>query len=168
MSSDKMVEEHEITVEYALTRGEVAGGLLRSVAQSPKYRGKILLYSVGTGVFTLLFHGRVSRSVTPRDVMIAVGWTIGFLLVLPLGMFIRAKTAKRTLKVSRGGIWTEIGRSRKQYAWKKIGEVTDTRQFILIALTNGNAFFIPHRAFPGVEQREQFLTETRRWMQASG
>jgi hypothetical protein len=168
MSPDKMVEEHEITVEYALTRGEVAGGLLRSVAQSPKYRGKILLYSVGIGVFTLLYRAALTRSVTPSDVMIAVGYGVGFLLVLPLWLFIRAKTAKRTLKVSRGGIWTEIGRIGKQYEWKQIREVTDARQFILIALTNGNAFFIPRRAFPGIEQREQFLTETRRWMQASG
>jgi hypothetical protein len=168
MSPDKMVEEHAITVEYALTRGEVAGGLLRSLAQSPKYRGKILLYSVGIGVFTLLYRAALTRSVTPGDVMIAVGYGVGFLLVLPLGLCIRAKTAKRTLKVSRRGIRTEIGRSREQYAWKKVGEVTDTRQFILIALTNGNAFLIPHRAFPGVEQREQFLTETRLWMQASG
>jgi|SRR5580704_2030925 YcxB-like protein len=168
MSPDKMVEEHEITVEYALTRGEVAGGLLRSVAQSPKYRGKILLYSVGIGVFTLLYRAALTRSVTPSDVMIAVGYGVGFLLVLPLWLFIRAKTAKRTLKVSRGGIWTEIGRIGKQYEWKQIREVTDARQFILIALTNGNAFFIPRRAFPGIEQREHFLTETRRWMQASG
>jgi hypothetical protein len=168
MSPDTMVEEHEITVEYALTRGEVAGGLLRSVAQSPKYRGKILLYSVGIGVFTLFYRAALTRSVTPGDVMIAVGYGVGFLLVLPLWLFIRAKTAKRTLNLSRGGIWTEIGRIRKQYEWKQIREVTDARQFILIALTNGNAFFIPHRAFPGVELREQFLTETRRWMQASG
>jgi hypothetical protein len=74
MSPDKMVEEHEITVEYALTRGEVAGGLLRSVAQSPKYRRKILLYSFGIGVFTLLYRAALTRSVTPGDVMIAVGY----------------------------------------------------------------------------------------------
>jgi YcxB-like protein len=168
MSPDKMVEANEITGEYALTRGEVAGGLLRSVAQSPKYRGKILLYSVGIGVFTLLYRAALTRSVTPGDVMIAVGYGVGFLLVLPLWLFIRAKTAKRTLKVSPSGIWTEIGRIRKQYEWKQIREVTDAPQFILIALTSGNAFFIPHRAFPGIGQRERFLTETRRWMQASG
>jgi hypothetical protein len=167
MNPDQIAEEHEITVEYALTRDEVVRGLLRSVAESPKYRGKILLYSVGIGLLMLLFRGMFSRSATPRDVMIAVAWAMGYLLFLLFWMFIRAKTSKRTLKVSRGGMWTEIGRMRKQYSWKHIGEVTDTRQFILIALTNGNAFFIPHRAFPEIEQRGQFLTEARRWKQAS-
>lgn len=115
----------------------------------------------------LLFRGMLLRSVTSRDVMIAVAWAVGYLLFLPLWMFIRAKIAKRTLKVSPRGIWTEIGRMRKQYPWKQIREVTDTHQFILIALTNGNAFFIPRRAFSGVDQREEFLTESRRWMQES-
>ncbi len=115
----------------------------------------------------LLLRAMLLRSVSPRDVIIAAAWAVGYLLFLFFWMFIRAKTSRRTLKVSRGGIWTEIGRIRKQYEWKQIREITDTRQFILLALTNGNAFFIPQRAFSGVEQREHFLTEGTRWMRAS-
>jgi hypothetical protein len=161
-----MIEKHLLTVEYALTRREIFRSFLLSVAQSPKYRGTILLYSVAIGVMALLIRTTISRSIGLMDVIRAVAWAVGFLVFIPIWTSIRGKTAKRTLTVSCDGISTEIGRLKAQVSWDKVKVVTDTSQFVLIARTNGNAFFIPHRAFSGPEQRGHFVTEIQSWLHA--
>lgn len=159
-----MSEESSLTVEYALTRGEIFGSFWRSVAQSPKFRNTILFYSVGIGLFTLLLNAIPSRSLTFKDIVAALAFAIVSPVLISLWVFIRGKTAKRTLTVSRDGISTEIGRLKGQVPWGKVRLVTDTPEFVLIARTNGNAFFIPHRAFTGTEHRGRFLTEIKAWM----
>jgi hypothetical protein len=52
-------------------------------------------------------------------------------------------------------------------AWNKISTVTETPKFILIAGKSGNAFFIPDRAFPAVEHRQQFVAQISGWMKAA-
>jgi hypothetical protein len=149
MNPNDMIEEHFLTIEYASTRREIFRSFLRGVAQSPKYRRTILLYSVAMGVMTLLIRRTISRSFTLRDAMGAVAGAAGFLVFIPIWVFIRGKTAKRTLTISRDGISTEIGRLKGQVPWDNARVVTDTPRFVLTARTNGNAFFIPDRAFSG-------------------
>ncbi len=161
------IQEQGLTVEYALTRSEIFRSFLRSVAESPKYRNTILRYSAAIGVFTVLLRATLSRSLTPDVVISGVAAAVGFLLFIPIWTFVRGKTSKRTLTVSSDGITTKIGRVGNRYPWKKVQQITDTPQFVLIALTNGNAFFIPIRAFSGPEHRDQFLTETRTWAHAT-
>jgi hypothetical protein len=156
-----------LTIEYALTRSEIFRSYLRSLAESPKFRRTIILYSVAFGFFTLLLRVIPPRSFTLRDVISATAWAAGLFVFLPLWVFIRAKTTKRTLTISREGISTEIGRYKGQIPWNKISIVTEAPRFVLIARTNGNAFFIPGRAFSGVEHRQHFVAEMRGWMSAA-
>jgi len=162
-----MVEERSLTVEYALTRGEIFRSFLHSVAESPRYRATILLYSGAIGLLTLLLRAVISRSLTLTDAISAVAWAAGLPVFIALWVFIRGKTDLRTLTVSPIGISTEIGRLKAQIPWDKVKLVSHTSKFVLIAGTNGNAFFVPDRAFSSLEQRDQFLAEIRSWMQAS-
>ena len=166
MNSDNQVEERSLTVEYALTRREIFRFSLRSVAESPKFRGTILLYSAAIDIFTLLLRVVLSGSFALKDVIIAVACAVCSPVFFSLWAFIRGKTAKRELTISSDGVATEIGPLKGRIPWDKIRAATDTPRFVLIARTNGNAFFIPHRAFSGPEHREHFLAEIKRWMHA--
>jgi hypothetical protein len=166
MDNNNMIEEHSLTVEYSLTRREIFRSFLYSVAQSPKYRGTILLYSVAIGVLTLLIRTTVSRSLTVKDAISAVAWAMAFLVFIPIWTFVRGKTAKRIITVSKYGISTEIGRLRSRVSWDRVRVVADTPQFVLIARINGSAFFVPHRAFSGPEGQDHFVREIRGWMHA--
>lgn len=163
MNSDN-TDAHSLAIEYALTRAEIVQSFWRSVARSPKFRNTILLYSIAIGVFSLLFQFFQSRAVAWSDLVIAALFAAGcFFIFFPLWMFVSGKTGKRTLTVSRDGIATQIGRMKVQIPWQKVGVVSNTPHFVLIVRTNGNAFFIPNRAFSGADERDQFLNAVGSW-----
>jgi hypothetical protein len=151
-----------LTIEYALTRGELVRGFFHSLGSSGRFRIVILRNAAVLGVFVFLLRAAIMRSVTFQDVLIALAFALGALFFLPLLMFISGKTAKRTLTVSSEGISTEIGSLKGKVPWRKIKVVSDTGQFILIANALGNAFFVPSRAFSGPEQRALFFSEINR------
>jgi hypothetical protein len=161
-----MAEQTSLTVEYALTRREIFRSFLQSVIRSPKFFGTILIYSVAIGIMTLLIRAMILRSLTLNDAIIAAAWALGFLIFIPIWTSIRGQTARRTLTVSIKGISTEIGRIKGQVPWDKVRVINDSSQFVLIARTNGNAFFIPHRAFSVPEARSAFVATIRSWMHA--
>lgn len=164
MNSNNAPDAHSLTIEYALTRSEIFRWFWPSIARSPKFRNIILLYSIAIGLITPLVGVFFSQPLRERDLFSAALWAVGFFLFVPLWMFIRGKTAKRTITASRDGISTEISRIKAQIPWNKVRTVTETPQFILIAHTNGNAFFIPNRAFSGPDQKGLFLTAVRNWV----
>jgi len=165
MNSNNTLREDSLTIEYSLSRNEILRSFWISVAMSPKFRQTIILYSIAAGVFLLLLRVFVSHSLRWVDVIVAALWAICFFIVLPFWMFVTGKTAKRTLTVSGNGIATEIGRIKARIPWNKIRVIADTPQFVLIVRTNGNAFFIPNRAFSGSDHRTQFLTAVGHWVE---
>jgi|GEM_PF-1853633 len=155
--------QEALTIEYALTRGEIFRSFLRSLVHSPRLRRTFLLYVIVLALIALLIRVSILHSFTPTDLLIAIAWGLGWIAFIPVWVTIRGKTAKRTLTVSSDGISTEIGRIKGQVAWAKVSAVADTPTFILIARTNGNAFFIPNRAFSAPEQRSEFLAKLAAW-----
>jgi hypothetical protein len=149
-----------LTIEYALARGEMVRAFLQGLGSSVKFRIIILRTAAAFGLFIVLLRATLMRSVTLQDVLIGVAWSFGFLILLPVLLFIRGKTARRVLTVSPDGISTEIGSLKGSAPWRKIKVISDTGQFILVANMLGNAFFIPNRAFSGPEQRAWFFSET--------
>jgi YcxB-like protein len=166
MNASRIVNEEDLTVEYALTRREISRSFLQSVVESQKLRGKLLLCSVVIGISALLPRAVLLRTLTLKDATNALAWVLGTLLFIPLLIFIFGKTSKRTLAISADGISTEIGRLRGRVPWKKVSEVTETPQFVLILGTSGNTFFIPRRAFKGPENKSHFVAEIKRQMEA--
>jgi hypothetical protein len=161
-----MAEQTTLTVEYALTRREIFRSFLQSMTRSPKFLGTIIFHSIAIGIIILLTRATILRSLTLKDAIIAAAWALGFLIIIPIWTSIRGKTAKRTLTVSSKGISTAIGRIKGQVPWDKVRVINDSAQFVLIVRTNGNAFFIPQRAFSGPEQRSSFATAIRSWKHA--
>lgn len=137
-----------------------------SLAESPRYRSTIILYSIAVGASTLLIRATPLRSVTVKDAIAAVATAAGVLVFMALWVFIRAKTGQRTLTISQDGISTEIGRLKGKIPWKTVKIIKETPEFVLVSRTNGNAFFIPHRAFSGIEHQRGFVTALKDWMQA--
>jgi hypothetical protein len=155
-----------MTIKYALTRIEVLRSFLRSLQSSPKFLAMILAYLAALAVFTLATRGAFSRSITGRDVIVAIAWTAGALIFMLLWLFIRGKTDERTLTVSPDGISTQIGSLKGQVPWSKVKSVTQTSRHVLILGATGNAFFIPSRAFKGPDQQTQFMTQIDHWRHA--
>ena len=158
------VEDASLTVEYALTRGEILKSFLRSTAASPKLRRTILAYAVAIGIVMSLFQAMLSQSFNARSLIAAILWTLGFLLFIALWVFVRGKTSKRTLKVSKDGISTQIGRISGTVSWSKVSGISSAPEFLLILRNNGNAFFVPNRAFDEAGGKDQFLTHCQKWL----
>jgi hypothetical protein len=77
------------------------------------------------------------------------------MLFLPVMLFIRGKTSNRSLTESAERISTEIGSLKAQIPWRKVKVILKTNRYVLVSRANGNAFFIPSRAFPGPEQKQR-------------
>jgi YcxB-like protein len=152
-----------MTIEYSLTRTEIARGFFLSLRKSPKFRRTVLIYAVGVGAFDLFL--RMFRPPVPslRDVLVACAWSVGIFLFMPVWLFIRSKTAQRTVVTSPEGIYSEIGKLRIQIPWREIAAITDAGRYILVMRRGGNSFFVPDQAFSGASQRDEFLGELRRW-----
>lgn len=162
-----MGHEQTLSVQYALTRSEVLRSFLCSLVASARFRGTIIFYSVVVGGFTLLFRAPLLRSVAVKDALAAVATAACVPVFIAFWVFIRAKTAQRTLTISHDGISTEIGRLKGEIPWNSVAVVQETPQFVLVSGTTGNAFFIPRRAFSGIEHQRGFVTALKDWMQAT-
>jgi YcxB-like protein len=152
-----------MTITYALTRTEIVRGFFRSLRSSPKYLTIILFYALGMSIFALAITGAFSRPLTPRDAIIVFAAAAGFLFLLPIVLFIRGKTSNRSFTVTPEGISTEIGTIRAQISWQKIKVISVTDSCILIARVNGNAFYVPDRAFSSPEHKVEFVDRIKGW-----
>lgn len=152
-----------MTIEYALTRIEIIQGFFQSLRSSPKYLSTILLYSLGMSGIALISTGAFSRAFAFSDVFTALAGAVGFMILLPLILFIRGKTSTRSVTISSEGISTTIGSLKGQIPWRKIKVISETDRYVLIAGANGNAFFVPSRAFSDAEHKALFLAEIKNW-----
>lgn len=155
-----------MTIEYALTRGEIVHSYFRSLARSPKFLVRILVYCVVLGVIPVAFQTGFYRSLTSSDALLTLAWALAAFAVVPLWLLVRGKTSVRTITTSSEGISTKIGSLTGQIPWKKVKLIEDKRQHVLIMSASGNAFFIPARAFAQPEQKTQFVTHADTWRKA--
>jgi hypothetical protein len=156
-----------MTIEYALTRAEILKGFLRSLSTSPSYLLTILLYALVMSVVVLISRGALLHSLTRADIIAAIFAAGGFMIFLPAMLFVRGKTSKRSLTVSAEGMSTEIGKLKAQVPWRKIKLIVETNRYVLVSRANGNAFFIPSRAFSGPEHQAEFVTKIKGWANAA-
>jgi|HubBroStandDraft_4_1064222.scaffolds.fasta_scaffold339277_2 hypothetical protein len=126
----------------------------------------MLLDAAVVGIFFLAFRIATTRSFALKDLLFAGALTLVVFVLLPLLLFLRAKTATRLLTTSPDGIYTEIGAIRAQIPWRKIKLVESTDHYVLVAKLGGNSFFIPNRAFSDSASRVEFIAEIKRWMKA--
>jgi YcxB-like protein len=156
-------EQVSMTIEYALTRTEIVQGFFRSLASSPKYLLTILLYALTMSGIVLVSRGAFSRSLTLTDAISAALAAGGFFIFLPAMLFIRGKTTRRSLTASSEGMSTEIGSLKGQISWRKVKVIVGTDRYVLVSCANGNAFFIPSRAFSSPEYQAEFVAKIQGW-----
>jgi YcxB-like protein len=157
-----------MTIEYALTRIEIVQGFFRSLVSSRRYLATVVFYALVMSGVVLVSRGAFSRSLTLKDAVTAAVAAGGFMIFLPAMLFIRGKTAKRSLTVSSEGMSTEIGSLKAQIPWRKVKVIVGTDRYVLVSRANGNAFFIPSRAFSGPEHQAEFVTKIRDWANLAG
>ena len=155
-----------MTLKYALTRAEIAKFFLLGLRRSPKFLVTILVYSLLPGTISVV-NGAFSRPLTSGDFAVFFEWTLFTLCILPAGIYVRGKTDERTLTVADEGITTVIGSLKGKIPWNQVRLISDVGEYVLIARTSGNAFFIPNRAFSGPKMRRQFIDEAERLRRAA-
>src|SRR6185312_5166592 len=163
MGSNLAATENQITIEYALTRSEVAGSYFHASRQSPEYLRRVIMLAAICAVAQMCIRILGSRRLGGPEILSAVIVFVVILAVLPIWLFLRAKTDKRTLTISPDGISTYIGTKSAEIPWKSVRIVKDSGTFILIARMNGNAFFIPDRAFISPDDRARFVEQIGIW-----
>ncbi len=90
------------------------------------------------------------------------------MIFLPIMLFLRGKTSTRSLTVSPEGISTEIGSLKASTPWHKVKVIVGTDRYVLVSRANGNAFFIPSRAFSGPEHQAEFVGKIQDWTKLTG
>ena len=157
-----------MTIEYALTRTEVVACFFLSLRSSPRYAAFLVISVLALFIIVPQASEGFAHPFTMREAGSDVlGLVCTFLLVLPLAVFMRAKTSIRSLTISPEGIATEIGSLQGRVTWQKIKIVLEREDYILIVATTGNAFFIPRRTFATPEQKGEFSTKALAWVKAS-
>lgn len=163
MGSNSVTTENQITLEYALTRSEVARSYFQAIGRSPEYLRRVLMVAAACAVAQMCLRALVIGHFGGPEILSAVIVFVLVLAVLPIGLSLRAKTDKRTLTVSPHGISTSIGKKSAHIPWKKVKIVKHSGTFVLIAGMSGNAFFIPGRAFASPGDRTRFLEQIGVW-----
>lgn len=163
MGSTLATAENQITIEYALTRSEVARSYFQAIRQSPEYLRRIVVLAAICAIPQMCIRVFNSRHLGGAEILSAFIVFAAVLVLLPLGLFLTAKTDRRTLTISPDGISTYIGEKSGQIPWKSVKIVKDSGTFVLIARTTGNAFFIPDRAFISPDDRVHFVEQIGIW-----
>jgi hypothetical protein len=156
-----------ITIQYSLTRLEIAGYFLRSLPKSPRLMAIVLGTSLAVGFVPLAIEGALARALTAGDILNCCGIALGVFSLFVFLVFIQGKTMERTLSVSGWGISTSIGNVRGAVPWTKIAAVKSVGKNVLLVGSTGNSFFVPMRAFEGSEQYVEFLRVTQEWLKSS-
>jgi hypothetical protein len=159
--------ENKMTLTYALTRGEIVRFFLLGLRRSPRLLGTVVIYSAILGLVYPATSGALFRQLSLRNGIAYLAGVIGAFCFMILLIFVRGKTGVRTLNVSEAGITTEIGSLKGSAPWNTIAVVDDVGRYILIARSNGNAFFIPSRAFTGPEEQAHFHAQACGWWKAA-
>src|ERR1035437_8579023 len=152
-----------MTIEYALTRTEVVRSFYRSLEASSQYLRTISIYALGTGLVAVIVSGGLSRPLGGSTAAKFLSGMLFYMLFLPIMLFLRAKTSTRSLTISPGGISTKIGPLDGEVPWKAVKVIEAGNSFVLIGRNNGNAFFIPDRAFHSAGDKAQFVSQAKEW-----
>jgi YcxB-like protein len=158
---------NDMTIEYALTRTEVVTGFFRSLRSSPRYLAFLVICVLALFIVVPQACEGLAHPFAMRDAGSVVLGLCTTLVLLPLILFVRAKTTMRSLTISPEEISTAMASLNGRVAWSKIKIVQEKESFVLIASTSGNAFLIPNRAFANPEQKTEFVTKSQAWMTAS-
>jgi hypothetical protein len=152
-----------MTIKYSLTRAEIFRSFLQSLRTSRKFLAMIVLFSVALGLLPMITGGSFSRPLVLSDLWIGLASASGAFVFIALMTSLRGKTEERTLAISPQGIWTQIGPQQGDIAWGTVLFVAPASDHLLIVRTNGNAFFIPSRAFANPAEQTQFAKQLEEW-----
>ena len=150
-----------MTVEYALSRGEVVKAYFYSWRYSSSFRRQMVIVALSIGLFIVCERWLVAGGVHASDLRVGAFWGVGLFAFMPIWLALRAKRGQRRLELSDGGIVTAISGSTMRVPWSALSSVSDAKEFVIIARRNMNAFYVPRRAFADDHERGRFLESAR-------
>ena len=144
-------------IEYKVKRTDLAKAYFYNLRHSP--RTGLIIFGVACVLAALNLYQRYQKAgeITPVSVVAAVGWGVGFILVIPVLTMVLAKTQTRKLSLTAEGIETSIGSQQGRIPWKAVESIKAVGEMIIITGKTANTFTIPGSAFIDDEQRKRFI-----------
>ena len=150
-----------MTIEYALSRGEVVRGYFYSWKYSATFRWQMVFVALGVGLLSVGERWLATGTIGARDLRAGLFWAVGLLVFIPCWFALRLKPEKRILELSDSGVATVIGDRTLRVPWSGFSAVVDAKEFVIIARRNMNAFYIPTRAFVDSHERARFVESAK-------
>jgi hypothetical protein len=154
-------------IEYQIKRLDLIKSFFYTLQHSRRTQLFVFGAAILIGAYILFRRYSVQHLLKITDFMIASGFMLGYILLIPVFSFITVKTQIRKLTITPAGIETQIGSQSGKIAWKSIDAVVASRDSIFITGKNANIFTIPSGAFATHESRNEFIELATRYHQES-
>ena len=154
-----------MTIEYSISRQMLLRWYFRSLVRNPRHLISWVVCVAGAAYVASIFV-RVSGSTTllPSTAAIAAAAVAAFFLAIYPQL--RYKPQVRTLTVLEGGISSTIKGRSESYPWSKVAKIDKHDGGLTIGLSNVSAFIVPPSAFRSGAERDEFLSQCRKWWEA--
>jgi membrane protein YdbS with pleckstrin-like domain len=148
-----------MTIEYSISRQMLLRWYFRSLVRNPRH---LISWAYIASIFV-----RVSEStrLSPSTAAIATAAVAAiFLAIYPQ---LRYKPQVRTLTVLEDGISSTIKGRSEAYPWSKVAKIEKHDGGLTIGFRNVSAFIVPPSAFRSGAERDELLSQCRKWWEAS-
>lgn len=75
---------------------------------------------------------------------------------------------QQSMEISFSGVKVTTGTSSSEMSWKKINSIAETKQYIYIFISDQNAYIIPKRVFTSESEEQQFLSNSKAFLDKYG
>ena len=157
--------------KYRLSRDEYVVGitaLIDELTRQDKARTRRIIEQLAIGVVaigatTVFYPDALPGLLVATVVLAALSMVLG-------GRWVRASTgqsydeglADLELEIGDGGITEQAGRRERRWPWPAVRRVVETPSVIVLELVGWDMVVLPHRLWPGDEERAEFAAELRR------
>ena len=164
----------EYALRYRSLRSEVWRTYWRNWA-SERWKYHVVGFSKLIALLLAIFLVLQWQSARKVGLLVLLGVAISAVLVAVASVALLSvffsqllfKGSERELVANAGGLSTKIGRQSGGIGWGEVYGVNDIGFGIAIQGEAGNFLLIPNRAFPDLETRLKFLSDTSAWLASS-
>jgi hypothetical protein len=153
-------------LRYRSTRATIARWYWESLRRNSRHRRSWLII-LACGFVATVVIANEGPGLSGR----AVGEGVFVALILAVLLFLypqlRFKPQERVLRLTKGGISTEINGKMEWFKWADVVSINEGGEELILTFRNLNAFVVPISAFVSTAERSQCVAECRLWLNES-
>src|SRR3954452_24334557 len=155
-----------MTIQYSISRQMLLRWYWRSLVRNPRHLISWVICVAGTAyVASAVVRVSGSTRLSPSTAAIIAGAAAAALFAMYPQL--RYKPQVRTLTVLEDGISSTIKGRSEAYPWSKVAKIEKHDGGLTIGFRNVSAFIVPAAAFRSGAERDELLSQCRKWWEAS-